>query len=381
MVHTCNRCRAHYEIGMFDSGHDYCMTCYVRIKEEKAKKQKQELYEQQKKDAKKQHLINELETKLYERRKQNAIARPERIVMSGSDLRKVRRFGIGGELVAAPGLPETHMPGHSRKALSHLPILKKPGEDRTELPDYKPIGSTVHSNAAAEDEEGAIILKTTAGLPVSLSLGQRNISVVLNGKSEAKKRMSLEFMASAVDSKKKSITLKLEPGKCTLEPGAEQQLKITFDVPEDAGTGPMALTAYLRENAVYVDRPAAKSGTVSLSSELKTPMELAYLAGSCRFEKLEEGQNALVLAFENKGESGGTLSTKSSVGYGSAESMQRAGLIEKARIKGKQKKAELRFAPANPATIEKLALELLGADSNGKEYALRRTVKERREKG
>jgi len=117
---------------------------------------------------------------------------------------------------------------------------------------------------------------------------------------------------------------------------------------------------------------------VNLTSEIKTPMELAYIAKSCRFERLESGGPVLILVFENKGESGGILSTKSSAGYGNDSGMLRAALPERVKIKGRQKKVELKFAPAQEVAVELLALELLGVDSNGKEYKLQKTIKEKK---
>jgi len=353
------------------------MTCYVRIQDEKVKKKQKELEEQQKKDAKKQHMLYELENKLYERRKQNAIARPDRIAISGADLHRLKRFGIPETVVVKPGAPETHMPGHG-KHLSHLPIMKKAELDNKELPEYTPIGSTVHSHAGVEEDDGIVTLKAIEGLPVSLSVGQKNVRLLMVGKNETKKKLNTEFMASAYDFNKKAISLKAEPGKCTLEPGAEMQFKISFDLEDNVATGPMALSAYLRENAVYVDRLSAKSEAVNLTSEIKTPMELVYIASSCRFERLEGDKTAICLVFENKGESGGILSTKSSIGYGSDAGMLRAALPERAKVKGKQKKVELRFSPAQEVAVGLLALELLGADSNGKEYKLQKTIKEKK---
>jgi len=259
MTHVCNRCRAQYEIGMFDGGHDYCMTCYIRVQDEKVKKKQKELEEQQKKDTKKQHMLNELENKLYERRKENAVARQNRIVISGADLHRLKRFGVSETIVVKPGgPPETHMPGHG-KHLSHLPIMKKAGLDNKELPEYTPIGSTVHSQVGIAEDEGIVTLKAIEGLPVSLSVGQKNVTLLMVGKNETKKKLNAEFMVSAYDFNKKAISLKLEPGKCTLEPGAEMQFKISFDLEDNVATGPMALSAYLRENAVYVDRLSQKA--------------------------------------------------------------------------------------------------------------------------
>jgi len=162
--------------------------------------------------------------------------------------------------------------------------------------------------------------------------------------------------------------------QCTLDADSEQQFAVKFDLLEDVATGPLSFVANLRENAVYVDRPSAKSAPVTMTSQVKTPMELVYLPGSARFEE-RDGETALCAAFENRGETGGILSVRSGASYGSEGKLLHAPLAEKVKIRGLQKKTELAFAPAQKAPLEMLAFELLGNDANGKEYKLQKSFR------
>ncbi len=114
---------------------------------------------------------------------------------------------------------------------------------------------------------------------------------------------------------------------------------------------------------------------MQLSCDVKTPLDLEYRKKSASFMR-KDGTLFLSLQFDNKGESGGLLSTKSSVGYGGETRQLRANLAQQAKIKGMQKKAGLLFSPPKEASLEKLSFDLVGVDSNGKPYKLQKTITE-----
>ncbi|MCX8198176.1 MAG: hypothetical protein N3F07_03220 [Candidatus Micrarchaeota archaeon] len=376
MPHTCNRCRTQYEIGMFDSGHDYCMTCYVRIQEERRKKAEQERREQEKREAKKQKLISEIEAKLYEQRKESEHTNPQRVFMSGADLKRMRHFGVGEIYAQKKEAHEKPLPEQIKHpSIYAASALKKSLPPAKADRDYAGSSPIMHMNIPQEEDEGNITISAIQGLPVSLSCGQKNIQVLLAGKNGTGRKINAELVHSLADSSGKSVEARAQPEKFSLEPGAEQEIKIEFSLPESARSGPLVLNAYIRETAAYVDRQPAKSQPLQLTSEVKTPMELAYIPKSSRLASIGEAM-ALQMDFQNLGESGGILSMKSNVRFGQNDS-QLAWLTKKAKIKGKQKRITLEFAPVKKTEIQILWLELLGVDSNGKEYSLKKVIEEK----
>jgi len=238
---------------------------------------------------------------------------------------------------------------------------------------YKPIKTDggAPKKKEAKKANTAVSLKVKDGLPVSLSVGQKGVKALFIGKNASEKRLTIEFSVSIEDSKEKTIEPKLEPKQCLIEPDTELPFSLEFDGKEDTETGPLTLSAQLRENGFYVDRESAKSEPIILTSQVKTPMQLEYIPGSAEFEKQAGGALALALVFENTGETGGFLLARSSAGYGTEMRMKRSNLAKKTKIKGKQKKVRLVFSPAEETAIEFLAFDFSGTDANGKEYLLR----------
>jgi len=65
----------------------------------------------------------------------------------------------------------------------------------------------------------------------------------------------------------------------------------------------------------------------------------------------------------------------SSVTYFSQESVgKKATLMSRTKVKGGEKNILLRFAPAEKTIVSKLELRLVGKDSNGKPYLLKRKI-------
>ena len=399
MAHTCNRCRTSYESGGFYGGHDYCNTCFVRVQEEekqkKAEERKRELEVRFLQEKRKEELARkeQAERQRWEQeklRREHEQAEQER---RAEALQKIRIAGakdIGKPkhnwdiTISKPPEQQTQTAdivgaGQAKRKLALPPAPKA----RTEMPGRRQM--LVHTEIAQpkrREKPKAIVAVSLAvkdGLPVSLSVGQKGIRTLFTAKNTTAKKLTLEFAVAIEDSKKKQIAPRLEPKQCTLEPGAEAPMRAEFDLPDGMATGPLAFTAQLRENAIYVDREEAKSEPIAMTSQIKTPMELEYLPGGEKFEKQGDGTLLLVLAFENRGESGGFLLPRSTVGYGKENAMKRANLAAKTKIKGMQKKAELRFSPAEKTGMDFLVFDLQGMDANGKEYGLQASVKVRAE--
>lgn len=254
-----------------------------------------------------------------------------------------------------------------RKPLAKMPKRIEDEKKKAAAPQLE-FGKIERKDDWQEKEEAAQIeLSVKKGLPVSLSLGQRGIKVDMVAKNQSQKSLLLELSVSIEDAAKKEIKPEIEPEEFSLGMNAEASLSVVFDLPEGASTGPLTLKAQLHENAVYVDRESAKSGQIVLTSQVKTPMDLEYVPQSVGFCK-RDGTACLKAEFTNRGESGGILDRRSNASYGTAEKMMHAQLEKKVKIKGGQKKIELIFSPAQECEIERVAFELLGVDSNGKEY-------------
>jgi hypothetical protein len=235
---------------------------------------------------------------------------------------------------------------------------EKPDEKKKTKPQAKPL------------EQANLSLSVAAGLPVSLSVGQKQVQVFLLGKNASTAPMAVGLEASILDSQKSTIASKAEPRTCTIEPEGESKIRVAFDLPEDAARGMLTFSAFLKENAIYIDKQAAQSNAVSLSSQVKSSMDLQYKQASAFFES-----GALKLAFKNVGESGGILEMSSSVTYFSQGSIgKKAALTARTKIKGGEKNIMLAFAPADEAILSSLEISLVGTDSNGKPYSLKRKI-------
>ena len=415
MAHHCDKCRAEYETGTFYGGHDYCMTCYVKMKQDDERKRREEARRQEERAAEKRELLRkqwakeELEKRAaYERSLSGqvgtAAAKPrENVLEKQREAReaRVQELYAQQDRKKEDERKKTEEEMKKRYAWDISIRPEKPvkkidagagarGKEETGqaasgdaawgiLPGgrYHPRQESAGGGSSIPGEEPPptrLSLEATAGLPVSLSVGQKSNSVALAGKNSSAKKLDVELVASLVDSKGKGLEMKIEPPGCGIEPGAEAKFDLKFDLKDDTPTGVLELKACLKENAIYMDREAGKSETLTLHTKVKTPLMLEYRKGSAEFSE-ENGILLLCLTFDNRGESGGILSTKSGVSYGNDDGFARAALEHKVKIKGRQRNVRLEFAAEKRAPLEKLALELLGVDSNGKEYRLRKTVR------
>ena len=229
-------------------------------------------------------------------------------------------------------------------------------------------------NRLEEEEE---LSAKASGLPVSLSIGQKNIAVLLVAKNNSNRQISFSFTVTATDSKGNSLEVKIEPKNATLEAGAEASANATFDLEETTAKGPLLFAYFISESAFHLDKKSAKSLVATLTSQVKTPMKLGYKKGSAVFAGQKDGKEKLCITVDNLGESGGLLSVKSSICYGKDKKKERAPLFENQKIKGLEKNVVLKFFPAKKMEIENLEISFVGVDSNGKPYGERIAQKEK----
>jgi len=386
MTHRCDRCRAPYESGADFGGHDYCMTCYTQLRQEEARKRIDEEKRRQAQIDSKKHLLHQdymardaarllqaRDERMEEARRQDIFQAAAKRRDEQEPLRKKRKWDdakpknrvIGEELQIFTPIGRKKKPVMAKApkkndglATDAVPLVLRGKTDMQKKP--KPPAKPV--------EQASLSLSVVAGLPVSLSVGQKQVQVLLSGKNASAAPIAVGLEATILDSQKSTIASKAEPRACTIEPEGESKIKVAFDLPEDAARGMLSFTALIKENAIYIDKQAAQSNAVSLSSQVKSSMDLQYKRGSASF-----GSGALILTFNNIGESGGILETSSSVTCFSQESVgKKAALSSRTKIKGGEKNILLSFAPADGMAISRLELNLAGTDSNGKPYSLKR---------
>lgn len=448
MGRRCDKCRTEYDSGVDYSGKDYCMTCYVRVRqEEDAKRRKEELRREDARKLKEKDLRDRLETESRERKermrkealgsgaygsggmaagrrseagdgswtwhnrmmerrdkadddkKKREIEEAKLFEQQQAELLERRKAEIAKQNQEDDGKEKHYWSvaldkqkeaagkakieaGKERAILetavsqSSFAVGQLPRKaSRHEAPEDRVRHSRGYRLETAE--QPALTLEATRGLPVSLSVGQKGNLMLLLGKNHSQQKIAVELLATLVDSRGKKIEMKLEPGKCAIDTNSEAAFSVKFDLKDDAPHGAMAFTGQLRETAIYVDKDGGQSEVLRLECEVKTPLELEYKRKSAAF-KQEDGKLWLLLAFENKGESGGILSPKSGVSYGEEGNRLRAELSEKAKIKGKEKNVLLKFLAEKESLLEKLTLDLSGVDSNGKPYKLQKTIAEKR---
>ncbi len=385
MARRCDRCRAEYESGADYGGHDYCMTCYTMVRrEDERKREEAEKLRQQKIEYRKEQMREDIRRAEKARGRQGREAAAESARQEAASDRK-RRDAQPEEIRKRQKLPETvchyavessappqiFTPLLKRKKPLHAPEQHRPEEpvSLSLRPATVPKKERRMGRGVLPDQQ-PLSLSIASGLPVSLSVGQRSVQVLLIGKNASASPIAVVAEVSILDSQKAAVASKAEPRTCAIEPGGESRINVAFDLPEDVARGMLSFTALLKENAVYIDRPSAQSNAVSLSSQVKSPMELQYRRGSVAFK-----EGALLLTFDNVGESGGILEKSSSVTCFSQESIgKKAALTARAKVKGGEKGVTLSFAPADEAPISRLELDLAGTDSNGKPYSLKRKI-------
>ncbi|MFA5021316.1 MAG: hypothetical protein WC517_04640 [Patescibacteria group bacterium] len=386
MTRRCDRCRAEYESGADFGGHDYCMTCYTRIRqEEEQKRAAVERLKEQKVEYLRQQLREEYarQDKERGRKAKDYAEESRRLELLGQrkkpedpseEMRKRMKWGmfyLGKKRAVGEEMQIFTPLGRKKK-----PVSAQAPQTGAERATYAArgrlgkIGEKAKPKPAAAPIKQAELSLSAEGLPVSLSVGQKRVQVFLVGRNASALPVAVGLDASILDSQKSPIAFKAEPRTCTLPPEGDSKIMVEFDLPEDAARGRLSFSAVIKENAIYIDRQAAQSNAVSLSSQVKSPMDLQYRQGSAEFR-----QGALVLAFNNVGESGGILETSSTATYFPQEGAGRkASLSSRTKIKGGEKGIILSFAPAEGAAIAALELDLAGKDSNGKPYSLKKKI-------
>jgi len=361
-------------------------------REEERKRFDAERMQQQKIDYRKQQLREDYvrrsgaqESKAREfaeesRRLELLDAKKKRVDPS-EELRKRKKWAEAKKsqyAVASSAPPDIYTPFIRKRKPSQQPVQRK----AEEMPFLSLRAAQVpkHSEKAKQKapikipEKPALSLSVSEGLPVSLSVGQKQVQVLLIGKNSSVSPMPSGIEASITDSQNAPVQYKPDPRSGTIDPEGESKFKIIFDLPEDVARGRLTFSAVLKENAIYVDRQPAKSNSVSLSSQVKSSMDLQYVKASAR---LEDG--ALALEFKNVGESGGILETSSWLEFADDKgNPSRASLTQRTKVKGGQKGILLLFSPAQMAPSS-FTIDLAGKDSNGKAYSLKKKISEKEE--
>ncbi|MCX6769747.1 MAG: hypothetical protein NT051_03650 [Candidatus Micrarchaeota archaeon] len=422
MAHHCDRCRAEYTSGSFIDGRDYCMTCYIAIKQEKERKRREadekarretdarrksmaqiyarddslkrqkELHE----ELRKRQMMDEIKSRKEDERRrmdelrarrarEDAAARLEQsrsLLASRKEeeilLRKNQNYsqalatsetlGSAPKQKKAAAKSQYYARGQEQNdsvGMSHTPLSGMGGGDGESITGANAITS--------------LALFTAIGLPVSLSVGQKGVKARFVGKNGSAKSVETELAVTVFDSAKKKITPKTEPKKCRIEANGEQAFEVQFDLEEETAKGELTLEACLKETAFYIDTEAGRSETAVLHSQVKTAMNLAYKKGSAKIGG--EDAPALSLEFSNLGETGGLISKKSCVKTVKGGKPASLALIKETKVKGLQKSVVLEFeAPENSRDLpEAIALALVGVDSNGKPYEKSGQIKTKQE--
>ncbi len=266
MAHSCYKCKAEYASGAFLGGHDYCMTCYTRMKQDDEGKRRREEALRQQRDSDKIHLRREQLERDYlaQRREQVGTVLPKkkegaRAIKEDDLVRRIQHYRWD---VTTPATPV------SSPVLSKMAVAQKPGvlaSYRSVRPSSAP-GPPHHKDSAAsrssghssmDQEDLTRSLEAQQGLPVSLSAGQKGILLLLAGRNRSQKKASVELFATLIDSKKNPVRLKIEPANCSMEAGASAPFEIKFDLSDEAPSGPLSFSAHLKESAIYMDRDSA----------------------------------------------------------------------------------------------------------------------------
>lgn len=399
MSHTCNRCRTVYESGSFYGGHDYCMSCYVAVRQEEESKKRreeavrQEALDKQRREQERKILEGELAKKaaaIAARKKEEKYAKEyfaagigaktvaERKRKNEEEAKKRKQYDDWKQRLEAikrarEAQQEEAQPQNARRRvrLGEPQVVQQQDgfEAGHTLSELVIEGPSAPKKKRMEFAAGRLELAVKKGLPVSLSIGQKKNKVSFSASNITAKEAHVKLFASAADSQGKQVELKISPQECAIEPNGAGEFEAEFDLGEGCAKGNFKLSAYAKEKAVYLDAAMGKSNVVEMETNVKTPMQLVYRKGSVEFE---EGAGALMLEFDNIGESGGILSAKSKIAYGA----QKASLAKQAKIKGYEREIKLEFENAKKEKAQSFKITLVGVDSNGKEYALEREIKE-----
>jgi hypothetical protein len=367
------------------------MTCYVQVKQAaELRRRKEEMLEHEKigllrRDMHDDYMKRKSEGEELERRRAMELSLRQPAIIRGKkesqmdEMRKRERWRIDTtKKIEAPYAPVIFTPAAKKKKPAAYISPKQAGYLATtdaKIPFAKKKEKVGKAGKTAPlIAKSALSLSVEDGLPVSLSVGQKQIKVSLLGKNPSTAQIAVALFASACDSQKKTVPLRLEPRACAIPPEGESRFKVSLDLPEDVSRGRLEISATLKENAIYIDRPPAESNIVELSSQVKSPMDLKYQQGSA---KLTDG--ALAFIFNNAGESGGILEVSSKAvlfpGADDGTGGNDAHLTQRTKVKGGQKGIMLIFSPVMSAELGRIGLRLEGKDSNGKPYLLKSMIK------
>ena len=282
MPRRCDHCGAQSETGSDLGGHHYCQSCYGIQKQIQERKHQEEEKQRQKEIAEKKHYMHQ-DMVAKERRRQERLlddlaeAERRRVAYAAKKRRDAeaqlhRKALLGGTLPA-----KNRVIGEELKIFSPLGgrIKRAGAEDGQANAPHAAAPALRGGKKAAAPQEPlpagpqTLSLSAKGGLPPSLSPGVAQAEISLVGTNMSGAPMAVRLEVSIQDSQKNAIAPKIEPRIRTIPAGGESEFRVAFAVPQDCANGRLAFSAFLLENAIYIGRQPAQSGTVSLVSQVR----------------------------------------------------------------------------------------------------------------
>ncbi|VVC00230.1 Uncharacterised protein [uncultured archaeon] len=265
----CFRCKVEFSSGMLHHGHEYCTTCYLRItQDEAAKKRREETMKRMRDDARRKAA-----TEITRRQHAPAVPQAKPLPPKAKPKHAVHRFGHITPAHSSPALPHhpSHAPAHGLSYGTVAKVQQTVAGQHALRPGKK---ETSHRQqhgffAGSSESSPKLSLEALSGLPEALQRGQNGVTLLFKGLNMNAKPSSVTLEVHITDSKGKKIAPSLSPEKCTLEAIGEGKFSAAFDIPADAATGALKLTAVLRENAYHIDPSMGRSNKLELASQIK----------------------------------------------------------------------------------------------------------------
>jgi len=260
------------------------MTCYSRVmQDEEVKRQQVEKLKQDKVEFLKQHLREEYARQDRERDRKAREAAEEQKRLDIIDTRKkradteeeMRKRMTWGLFYLGKG---RRVVGEERQIFTPLDRKKKPLAAPQQKEGERATYAAGLKRRAKKGEEKKALLPTAPSglelsaeedLPKEIPVGQGEIKLVLLGRNSSARQFALSLKVLVLDSQHNQVSAKAEPRTLSIAPGEQAKITVTFGLPADAAPGELKLSALLQENAVYIDKPSARSNTLELSSVVK----------------------------------------------------------------------------------------------------------------
>ena len=279
----CERCRAEFVSGASYGGHDYCMTCYAKARQDdETKRQQVEQLKQDKIEYRKQQLREEYAAQDRERDKLMRKAAEENKRQDIFDERKRREDQMNEMRKRATyglRIGRGRAVGEERQVFTPLDRKKKPAA--AQEPPASDGGRATLAAMVRRKPEAAkkgrqqplpalpgLELSVKSALPGTLLPGQA-AEAILIGRNASASPLTVSLLLAAADSQQGAIGAKAEPRTCTIAPDESAEIKASISVPQGAAQGKALLTAILKENAIYIDKRSAQSNALEVAFAVK----------------------------------------------------------------------------------------------------------------